>query len=87
MKIDMRAPNRKSDIGDRVKKLTLTADDGRDDEMEFLSHLNKVWLDGGIVVVYAHEDLIGKHISDVASKVEPVSTWSSGLAGAGIEET
>ncbi len=48
MEIDATAPT-KGDLATLVKKLTLEANDGRSDEMHFLSELRKVWTSGGLV--------------------------------------
>lgn len=78
MKIEMRAP-RGGDIRDKVKKLVLTADDDREDEMRLLTNLNNVFMDGGVIVVYAKDALIGKSPNDIAGEIEPAIVWRTGV--------
>ena len=78
MKIEMRAP-RGGDIRTKVKKFTLTADDDREDEMGFLTDLNNVFMDGGVIVVYAKEVLIGNNPNDISGKIEPTKVWRTGV--------
>ncbi len=78
MEIDVRAP-RGGDMRDAVKKFTLKADDGRDDEMEFLKHLSNIWHDGGVILLYSSDALVGKKKRDIIGEVEPSFAWSSGL--------
>lgn len=74
----MRAP-RGGDIRTKIKKLTLTADDDREDEMRLLTNLNNVFMDGGVIVVYAKEALIGKSPNDIAGEIEPAIVWRTGV--------
>ena len=76
MNIDVRAP-RGGDMRDVVKKLTLKADDGRDDEMEFLKNLSNIWQDGGVILLYSSDALVGKKRRAIIGEVQPTFAWSS----------
>ena len=76
MKLEMRAP-RGSDIRDQVKTLKFGAEN--DDELAFLTHLSNVYHDGGLVLIYHSEDLVGKKRGAVIGNTEPSFAWNVGM--------
>ncbi|KKM90364.1 hypothetical protein LCGC14_1239300 [marine sediment metagenome] len=50
MEIHVSAP-RKGDVRDAVKRLTFKADDGREDEMQFLAAVSSLYRSGGFITL------------------------------------